>query len=59
MSFTKNLNNLLLLGAVLIGTSIGGTSEVISHHFFQGSPSSSNCSSFFDQSGFIKRISSL
>lgn len=38
MDFSKNLNKLLLIGSVLSGTSIGGTSEVISYHLFQGSP---------------------
>ena len=47
MSFTRNLNKLLLVGAVLVeinidgncsSTSIGETSDISSYHLFQGSP---------------------
>lgn len=38
MSFTKNLNKILLFGAILVGASDGKTSDISSYHLFQGSP---------------------
>ena len=37
MSFSKNLN-ILLIGSVFAGTSIGRTLDINSYHLFQGSP---------------------